>query len=66
MTLQVSGFIPLSLEEMGKHIEVADRHHVTEKQKGQVQIKMCNNNGDNLMAIFHNILLAPDLCDGLF
>ena len=36
MTPEVSGFIPGSLEDMDKYIEVADRHHVTEKQKGQV------------------------------
>ena len=51
---------------MDKHIEVADRHHVTAKQKGQVQIKGCDNNGDPFIATLHNVLLAPDLCDILF
>ena len=33
MTTEVSYFIPDSLEDTDKHIEVADGHHVTEKQK---------------------------------
>ena len=33
MTPQVSDFIPGSLEDTDKHIEVADGHHVTAKQK---------------------------------
>ena len=36
MILDVSDFIPGSLQDMDKHIEVADRHHVTTKQKVQV------------------------------
>ena len=36
MTPEVSYFIPGSLEDTDKYIEVADRHHVTAKQKGQV------------------------------
>ena len=36
MTLQVSDFIIGSLEDMHKHIEVVDGHHITAKQKGQV------------------------------
>ena len=34
MTPEVSDFIPGSLEDTDKHIEVADGHHVTAKQKG--------------------------------
>ena len=45
MTPEVSQFIPGSLEDTDKYIEVADGYHVTSKQKGQVRIKMCNNNG---------------------
>ena len=48
------------------HIEVADRHHVTSKQKGQVRIQMCDDNGKTLIATLYNVLLAPDLCDRLF
>ena len=39
MTPAVSDFIPGSLEDTDKHIEVADRHHVIAKQKVQVRIK---------------------------
>ena len=35
----VSDFILGLLEDWDKHIEVADRHQITAKQKGQVQIK---------------------------
>ena len=45
MAPEVSDFIPGSLEDTGKHIEVEDRHHVIAKQKGQVQIKMCDGHG---------------------
>ena len=66
MTPEVSDFIPGSLEDMDKYIEVADGHHVTAKQKCQVQIKMCDDHGDPFIATLHNVLLAPDLCDRLF
>ena len=66
MTPQVSDFILGSLEDMDKHIEFADGHHVTAKKKGQVRIKMCNHKGDNFIATLHNIILAPDVCDKLF
>ena len=66
MTPDVSDFITGSLEDTDKHIEVADGHHVTAKQEGQVQIKMCVDNGDPFIAILHNVALAPELCDGLF
>ena len=39
MTPEVSYFIPGSSEDTDKHIEVADRHHITDKQKGKVQIE---------------------------
>ena len=51
---------------MDKHIEVEDVHHVTSKQKGKIQIKMCGDNIDNFIATLHNVLLAQDLCDRLF
>ena len=66
MTSEVSYFIPGFLEDTDKDIEVADEHHVTAKQKGQVRIKMCDNNGDNFIIKLHNVLLAPYLCDRLF
>ena len=66
MTPQVKDFIPGSLEDKDKHIEVTYGHHVTAKQKLQVKIKMCNDNGDPFIATFHNVLLAPDLRNRLF
>ena len=66
ITPEVSCFIPGSLEDTDKYIEVSYRHHVTANQKGQVQIKMCDDNGKPLIATLHNVLLAPDLCDKLF
>ena len=66
MTPEVSDFVPGSLEDTDKYIEVADRHHVTAKQKGQVQIKMCDDNVNPFIATLHNVLLVPDLCDRLF
>ena len=41
-------------------------HHVTAIQKGQVQIKMCDDNKDPFIATLHKVLLEPDLCDRLF
>ena len=66
MTPEVSDFIPGSLEDTDKYIEVVDGHHVTAKQKSQVRIQMCNNNGKTFITTLYNILLAPDLCDRLF
>ena len=66
MTPEVSDLIPGTLEDTDKYIEVADRHHVTAKQKGQVRIQMCDDNRKNFIATLHNVLLAPDLCNGLF
>ena len=51
---------------MDKHVEVADKHHITANKKGQVEIKNCDNTGDNFIVTLHNVLLAPDLCDRLF
>ena len=65
-TPEVSDFIPGSLEDTDKHIEVADGHHVTVKQKVHVWIKICIDHGDFLIAKLQNVLLAPDLCDRIF
>ena len=40
MTPEVTDFIPGSLEDTDKFIEVVDGHHVTAKQKGSVRIQM--------------------------
>ena len=66
MMPEVTDFIPGSLEDTDKFIEVADGHHVTAKQKGSVRIKMFDNNGETFIATLYNVLLAPDLCDRLF
>ena len=66
MTPQVSDFILGSLDYMDKYIEVKGGHYAMAKQKLQVQIKMCNNNGNTFITTLHNVILAPDLCDRLF
>ena len=66
MTPEVSDFIPGSLEDTDKHIEDAYGHNVTAKQKGQLQIKICDDHVDPFITTLHNVLLAPDLCDRLF
>ena len=66
LTPEVPDFIPGLLEDVDKHIKVADRHNIKAKQKGQVQKQMCNNNRDAFIATLHNVILAPDLCNELF
>ena len=66
MTPQVSNFIPGSLDDMDKHIVNVDGHHVMKKETGQLQIKMCDDNGDTFITKLHNVLLAPFLCKWLF
>ena len=66
MTPEVTDFIPGSLEDTDKFIEVADGHHVTAKQQGSVRIQMFDDNGKTFVATLYNVLLAPDLCDRLF
>ena len=63
---EVSYSIPGSLEDTDKNIEVADRHHITANQKGQAQIKMCDDNGCPFITTLHNVVLEPDLFDRLF
>ena len=62
MIPRVLYFITGSLKDTDKYIDVADGHHVTSKQNGQVRIKMCNNNGDTFIAILHYVVLATYLC----
>ena len=66
MTPEVTYFIPGSLGDTDKFIEVADGHHVTAKQNGSVRIQLCDDNGKKFIATLYNILLAPDLCSRLF
>ena len=66
MTPEDTDFIPGSLEDTDKFIEVAYGHHVTAKQKVSVRIQMFDDNGETFTATLYNVLLAPDLCDRLF
>ena len=66
MTPHISGYIHVSLEDIYKRIKVADGHHVTAKQKGNVQIKICGDNRDTSIATLHNVFLAPDFLSGYF
>ena len=66
MTPEVTDFIPRTLEYTDEYIEVADGHHVTEKQKGQVRIQICDNTEKKFITTLYNVLLALDLCDRLF
>ena len=50
MTPEVSDFIPGSLEDTDKYIEVTDEHHVTAIQNSQEPIKMCDDNGKPFIA----------------
>ena len=66
MTPEVLDFIPGSLEDTDKYIEVADGHHVTGKQKDHVQVKTCDHDVNPFIKTLHSVLLAPDLCNRLF
>ena len=66
MTPEVLGFVPGSLEDTDTYIEVADGHHVTAKQKVQVQIQVCDDNRKPFIATLYNVLLSTDLSDRLF
>ena len=48
MTPQFLDFILGLLDNMQKHIEVADGHHVMEQQSQGVRITICDDNGDTL------------------
>ena len=65
-TPEVTDFIPGSLEDTDKFIDVADGHHVMANHKGSVHIQMCNHNGNTFVAPLYNVILAPYLCDRLF
>ena len=66
MTPEFLNFIPGSLEDTDEYIEVADGHHITAKQRGQAQIRMCDDNGKTFITTIYNVLSAPDLCYRLF
>ena len=52
MTPEVTDFIPGSLEDTDKFIEVTDGHHVTAKQKGSVLIQMFDDNGETFFKVY--------------
>ena len=60
MTPELSDFIPGSLEDTDRYIEVADGHHVTAKKKVRNE-KMCDDNRMTFIAKLYNVILAPDL-----
>ena len=66
MTQQVSDFIPNSFDNTDKYIDFFGVSHVMAKQKVQVQIQICDDNGDTFIATLNNVLLAPDLRVGVF
>ena len=63
MTLQISDFVPGSLVEMDKYIEVAYGNFVTAKQTGEVQIKICDDNRKPFISTLNNVLFASDFCE---
>ena len=68
MTHDTRSFIFYSrfIRRYGKHVEVVYRHYFTAKQKGQVQVKMCDDNRKLFIATLHNVLFPPDLCNRIF
>ena len=51
------------LVEMDNYIEVADGHFITEKKKGEVQIKICDNDDKPFISMLFNVLFDPKLCN---
>ena len=48
------------MAEIDKYVEVVDGGFVTAKKTGEVQIKMCDDNGNSFVATLYNALLEPD------
>ena len=59
MTPEISDFIPGSLVETDKYINVADGYFFAAKQIGQIQIGMLNENGKLFIDMLYNLILAP-------
>ena len=66
MKPEIFDFIPGSLLETEKYIEVAGGHFVTEKQKPESCIKMCDEKCKPFISNLYNVLLATYLCGRLF
>ena len=58
MTPDISYFVPVSLVETEKYIEVAYGNYVTEKQIGQVKIRILDDSSKVFIAMLYNILFA--------
>ena len=58
MSTPILDFVPGLIEDTDKYIEVEDVNYVTAKQKRQVQIIMCEYNGDPFIVALHNVLLV--------
>ena len=65
MAPEISDFIPGSLIETDKYIEVAAGNYIIEKT-GEVQIKMRDDNGNIFIFTLYNVLFSPDVCNRLF
>ena len=48
------------------YIEFIDGHLVTEKQIGEVQIKMSDNPGESFIPTLYHVILVPELFNRLF
>ena len=66
MAPDISDFIPGLLVETDKYIEDEVGNFIAAKEKGEVQIEMCDNNVKPFIATSENVLLAPDFFDRLF
>ena len=66
MIPEVLDFIPGSLEDTDNTLKLRKDITSLRNKKGQVQIKMCDDNGKTFIATLYNVLLEPDLCDRLF
>ena len=66
LTPEISDFVPGSLSDRDKYIEVSGGHLITSKTKVEVCIKICDDNGKPSIATIYNFLPVPDLCNSLF
>ena len=61
MTPEIPNFLPGSLLETDKYIEVINENFITSKQTEVVQINMHDDNGKPFIETLYNALFAPDL-----
>ena len=65
MIPEISYFVPVSLVETDKYIEVANGDF-SQLKTGEFQIKNCDDNGKPLISTLYVLLSSPDFCDKLF